>query len=107
MLIYTNAQYNELFLRLMTIARDHRVNLSEYAVGLVALSIEGWLEDFPSERFASRAEPDKEALAIQIFEDALRDPHVTRSEVVVFADLLYSLANSAKKLLDDLINKGF
>ena len=87
--------------------KERDIVLSDYAVGLLRLSVEAWYEDTPRARFRRVDSVDLRSYAEQIVEGALRDPHIMPRGRARYTDLLVALSESGKAVLQGIFDKGF
>jgi hypothetical protein len=96
--------------------KQRAIPLSDYAEGLLRLSVESWFEDTPIGLEVARRNRDSlRELAHRIVESTLEEEHI-RNKVAVppeqrkpvqFHELLFALGISGRKTLADVLKKGF
>ena len=92
-------------------ARD--VVLSDYAEGLLFLSVEAWFEEPLRFKEPQRFQDEElKGMASHIVEQMFKDPHINvrRSSAagrVKFFDLLPALVDAGRNVVRDYIDKGF
>jgi len=83
------------------------VILSDYAEGLLRLSVESWFEE-PLQ--LPNASPSARNLAMQIVFQTLEEEHVKKrvkdKKPVPYNELLYALGRSGRQVLGEFLDKG-
>lgn len=104
--------YQELANSLATEFKARGIKLTDYAEGLLRLSVESWFEDPPRLKLkVPSAKEELDRLAREILKRTFEEPHIAgksrNGKVVHFHELLYALSQSGWDVVKDVLDKGY
>lgn len=105
-IIKMDPKYQEMSDEFVRAFKEKDILLSDYAEGLVRLSVEAWYEDTPRSIFRNGNDIEMKKLAEKILEKTLEEDHLTKFKKARYSDMIWAIASSGKNVLKKLFDKG-